>query len=83
MLAFSFTCFLLLPHVIDYVCFGVDAAGKLSDDRYMIFFNQPHSPCNSIALSCGSLVISSEAFDPIVARLSPPRGVFYPNTLTG
>lgn len=36
------------PHVIDYVCFGVDANGKLSDDRYMIFFNQPSSPCNSI-----------------------------------
>ncbi|MCQ9424229.1 VWA domain-containing protein [Pseudomonas sp. LJDD11] len=36
------------PHVIDYVCFGVDANGKLSDDRYMIFFNQPASPCNSI-----------------------------------
>lgn len=36
------------PHIIDYVCFGVDANGKLSDDRYMIFFNQPASPCNSI-----------------------------------
>ncbi|GFM87269.1 tellurium resistance protein [Pseudomonas cichorii] len=35
-------------HVIDYVCFGVDAQGKLSDDRYMIFFNQPNSPCNSV-----------------------------------
>ncbi|RMO92273.1 Tellurium resistance protein [Pseudomonas syringae pv. philadelphi] len=36
------------PHVIDYVCFGVDAIGKLSDDRYMIFFNQPASPCNGV-----------------------------------
>ncbi len=36
------------PHVIDYVCFGVDANGKLSDDRYMIFFNQPASPCNGV-----------------------------------
>lgn len=26
------------PHVIDFVCFGVDAQGKLSDDRYMVFF---------------------------------------------
>ncbi|RMQ35114.1 Tellurium resistance protein [Pseudomonas amygdali pv. mori] len=34
--------------VIDYVCFGVDANGKLSDDRYMVFFNQPSSPCNSV-----------------------------------
>ncbi|WP_024645196.1 VWA domain-containing protein [Pseudomonas syringae] len=36
------------PHVIDYVCFGIDANGKLSDDRYMIFFNQPDSPCNGV-----------------------------------
>ncbi|KTB81459.1 VWA domain-containing protein [Pseudomonas syringae] len=35
-------------HVIDYVCFGIDANGKLSDDRYMIFFNQPDSPCNGV-----------------------------------
>ena len=35
------------PHVIDFVCFGVDAHGKLSDDRYMVFFNQPATPCNS------------------------------------
>lgn len=40
-------------HVIDYVCFGVDANGKLSDDRYMIFFNQPTSPCNSVKQANG------------------------------
>ncbi|RMO75205.1 VWA domain-containing protein [Pseudomonas syringae group genomosp. 3] len=40
-------------HVIDYVCFGVDANGKLSDDRYMIFFNQPASPCNSVKQANG------------------------------
>ncbi|RMP11671.1 Tellurium resistance protein [Pseudomonas syringae pv. delphinii] len=40
-------------HVIDYVCFGVDANGKLSDDRYMIFFNQPASPCNSVRQANG------------------------------
>lgn len=38
------------PHVIDFVCFGLDAGGKLSDDRYMTFFNQPSSPCNSVTL---------------------------------
>lgn len=26
-------------HVIDMVCFGLDAQSKLSDDRYMVFFN--------------------------------------------
>ena len=37
--------------VYDYSCFGVDAAGKLSDDRYMIFYNQTQSPNNEIVFS--------------------------------
>lgn len=28
----------------DFCCFGVDGNGKLSDDRYMIFYNQKMSP---------------------------------------
>jgi tellurium resistance protein TerD len=35
----------------DYSCFGVDGANKLSDDRYMIFYNQTNSPANEITLS--------------------------------
>lgn len=35
---------------IDVVCFGVDVQGKLSDDRYMVFFNQPETPCKSLRL---------------------------------
>ncbi len=34
--------------VYDYCCFGVDAAGKLSDDRYMVFYNQMRSPRSEI-----------------------------------
>lgn len=34
--------------VYDFSCFGVDADGKLSDDRYMVFYNQPQSPNNEI-----------------------------------
>lgn len=34
--------------IIDFACFGLDVTGKLSDDRYMIFFNQPESPCGSV-----------------------------------
>ena len=34
--------------VYDFCCFGVDAAGKLSDDRYMIFYNQTVAPNNEI-----------------------------------
>ena len=33
-----------LEHEYDVSCFGLDAAGRLSDDRYMIFYNQQSSP---------------------------------------
>lgn len=32
----------------DFCCFGVDKDDKLSDDRYMIFYNQPNSPRSEI-----------------------------------
>ena len=34
--------------VYDFVCFGVDSNNKLSDDRYMIFYNQTKSPKKEI-----------------------------------
>ncbi len=36
------------PGDYDYCCFGVDGNDKLSDDRYMIFYNQTSSPQNEI-----------------------------------
>ncbi|MGM9991997.1 MAG: VWA domain-containing protein [Candidatus Bruticola sp.] len=36
--------------VYDFCCFGLDAQGKLSDDRYMIFYNQLTSPNKEIRL---------------------------------
>ena len=35
---------------VDFSCFGVDSEGQLSDDRYMIFFNQKNSPCESLKI---------------------------------
>lgn len=35
----------------DCCCFGVDGAGKLSDDRYMVFYNQTSSPAGEITLA--------------------------------
>ena len=32
----------------DFCCFGVDKNDKLSDDRYMIFYNQLASPATEI-----------------------------------
>ena len=37
--------------VFDFVCFGLDAQGKLSDDRFMVFFNQKVAPADAIQLS--------------------------------
>ncbi len=34
--------------VYDFSCFGVDANDKLSDDRYMIFYNQTRAPHGEI-----------------------------------
>lgn len=33
---------------VDAACFGLDSGRKLSDERYMIFFNQPESPCGGV-----------------------------------
>lgn len=40
--------------VYDFCCFGVDKAGKLSDDRYMIFYNQITSPADEIRFAAGN-----------------------------
>lgn len=37
--------------VYDFSCFGVDDHNKLSDDRYMIFYNQRQSPNKEIEVS--------------------------------
>lgn len=36
--------------VVDYSCFGLDAQGKLPDERYFIFYNHKQSPCGGLAL---------------------------------
>lgn len=36
------------PATYDYTCFGLDQSGKLADDAYMVFYNQPTSPCGGI-----------------------------------
>jgi len=37
----------------DFCCFGVDKNAKLSDERYMVFYNQTSSPQNEIELIRG------------------------------
>lgn len=40
--------------VYDFCCFGIDKSGKLSDDRYMIFYNQTSSPDNEVSFVSGN-----------------------------
>ncbi len=39
------------PIEMDISCFALDAAGKLIHDDYMVFYNQPTSPCGQIKLT--------------------------------
>ncbi len=39
---------------IDFSCFGLDTNNKLSDDRYMSFFNQPITPCAAVRFECSA-----------------------------
>lgn len=55
---------------IDVSCFGLDAAGQLSDDRYMVFFNQPSAPDQAVTLAPDG---SRPRFQVDLARL--PAGI--------
>ena len=39
------------PIEMDISCFALDTAGKLINDDYMVFYNQPTSPCGQIKLT--------------------------------
>ena len=59
----------------DISCFGVDADGKLSDDRYFIFYNQRSSPEKAIEIkgSAGGFdqlfSVNVQALPPTIVRL--------------
>lgn len=53
---------------IDVSAFGLDAQGKLSDDRYFIFYNQKTSPCHSL-VATGGRSGESEVFSIDLSRL--------------
>jgi len=40
--------------ILDVACFALDAGGKLADERYMTFFNQPATPCGGVALDAAA-----------------------------
>ncbi len=43
----------LAGNSLDVSCFGLDANGKLSDDRYFIFYNQKRSPEGALSTQGG------------------------------
>ena len=54
---------------LDIALFGLDNQAKLSNEDYMIFYNQPQSPCQSITLTQNDL--SQVIFDVNLATLPP------------
>jgi stress response protein SCP2 len=52
---------------LDFACFALDAGGRLSDERYMTFFNQPASPCGGV--SVGAVGGDNDGFRLQLARL--------------
>ena len=50
--------------VVDISCFGLDMAQKLSDERYMTFFNQPKTPCGAVE------IIASTAHDKAIFQIN-------------
>ena len=40
---------------IDVCCFGLDEQGRLSDERYFVFYNQPQSPCGAVSAKGASV----------------------------
>ena len=53
---------------VDISCFGLDADGKLSDDRYFIFYNQKSSPCGALQ-ALGAKGGDAEVFRVEIAKL--------------
>jgi stress response protein SCP2 len=49
-LSFQLAVRIVSDLAIDVSCFGLDAAQRLSDERYMTFFNQPETPCGGVRL---------------------------------
>jgi tellurite resistance protein TerA len=58
---------------VDVSCFGVDSADKLSDERYMVFYNQLASPADAVKLDLSSgkarFAVNLDALPASIAKL--------------
>lgn len=55
---------------LDFACFGLDAGGKLLDERYMTFFNQPTTPCGGVSADAAGFRFRLASLPAWVERLS-------------
>ena len=55
--------------VYDVCCFGVDAENKLSDDRYMVFFNQTASPAQEIQMNQDTFTVNLSKLPDKIVKL--------------
>ncbi|WP_229467361.1 TerD family protein [Massilia sp. Mn16-1_5] len=55
---------------VDVSCFGLDGADKLSDDRYMVFYNQLASPGEAVRLTLGNPARFSVNLDALPASIA-------------
>lgn len=59
---------------VDVSCFGLDAGDKLSDERYMVFYNQLASPEGAVRLDLSGgrarFAVNLDALPPAVAKLT-------------
>lgn len=54
---------------VDLACFGVDAEGRLADDRWFVFYNQVRSPDGAITLDGATFALELAALPEWVERL--------------
>jgi stress response protein SCP2 len=55
---------------VDIACFGLDANDKLSDDRYMVFYNQLSSPAGAVTLAIGQTSVFSIDLNKLPATIN-------------
>lgn len=58
---------------VDVSCFGLDASDRLSDDRYMVFYNQLASPADAVTLQLSGgkarFAVNLDALPASIAKL--------------
>lgn len=65
-----------IQDTVDFACFGLNNQQKLSDDRYMTFYNQPNSPCGAVKLIASTVGSSTFLCDVAVLPQTIDRLVF-------